>query len=162
VHVTETISRFARTNEKLMKELGRRPTAEEIATEMGISIAKVRQLMEVAQETLSLDMPVGKEEESHLGDLIENPASLSPAEAAMTHDMKERTSSALKTLSRREQSVISMRFGLLDGKERTLEEVGDIFGLTRERIRQIEKKAMHDLRASASAQSLLHYLKRAS
>jgi RNA polymerase primary sigma factor len=162
VHMIEAINRFSAVNRELVKELGRRPALEEITMRMGISAAKARKLMQVAQETLSLNMPVGKEEESHLGDLIENPASLSPAEAAMTLDMKERTSAALKNLSPREQNVIQMRFGLLDGKERTLEQVGEIFGLTRERIRQIEKKAMGDLREAAQAQGLLHYLRRAS
>jgi RNA polymerase primary sigma factor len=162
VHITEAINRFARANNDLTKKLGRRPVPEEVAKRMGISVKKVEELMQVAQETLSLDMPVGQEEESHLGDLIENPASLSPAEAAMNIDMRVRTSSALKTLSPREENVLKSRFGLLDGEERTLEQVGEIFGLTRERIRQIEKKAMRELRESAPARELRDYLRRAS
>jgi RNA polymerase primary sigma factor len=162
VHVTEAINRYAQANQKLTKELGRRPTLEEIARRMGIALEKVRELMQAAQETLSLDMPVGQEEESHLGELIENPASLSPAESALDRDVKDRTSSALRALHPREEKVIQMRYGLLDGQERTLEEVGETFGLTRERIRQIEKKAMRDLRESASAEDLRDYLRRAS
>lgn len=162
VHVTEAISRYATVNRTLAKELGRRPTPEEIAQRMGIPPQKVRELMTVGQETLSLDMPVGQEEESHLGDLLENPASLSPVESALDGDMKKRTSSALKALNPREEKLIQLRYGLLDGQERTLEEVGQTFGLTRERIRQIEKKAMRDLRESASAEELRDYLRRAS
>ena len=162
VHVTEAISRYARVNQKLTKELGRRPAVDEIAEHMGISREKVRELVTVGQETLSLDMPVGQEEESQLGDLIENPASLSPVQSALDRDMKDRTTSALKGLDPREQKVIQLRYGLLDGQERTLEEVGETFGLTRERIRQIEKKAMRDLRESASAEQLRDYLRRAS
>jgi RNA polymerase primary sigma factor len=162
VHVTEAINRYAQVNRTLTKELGRRPTLEEIARRMGMALEKVRELMQAGQETLSLDMPVGQEDESHLGDLIENPASLSPVESAFDRDMKDRTSSALRILDPREEKVIQLRYGLLDGQERTLEEVGDTFGLTRERIRQIEKKAMHDLRESSSAEQLRDYLRRAS
>lgn len=162
VHVTEAINRCAQVNRQLTKELGRRPMLDEIAKRMGISPEKVRELMTVGQETLSLDMPVGQEEESHLGDLLENPASLSPVESALDGDMKKRTSSALKVLDPREEKVIQLRYGLLDGQERTLEEVGETFGLTRERIRQIQKKAMRDLRVSASADELRDYLRRAS
>jgi RNA polymerase primary sigma factor len=162
VHVTEAINRYAQVNRTLTKELGRRPTLEEIARRRGMALEKVRELMQAGQETLSLDMPVGQEEESHLGDLLENPASLSPSESALDRDMKDRTSSALRGLDPREEKVIQLRYGLLDGQERTLEEVGETFGLTRERIRQIEKKAMHDLRESASAEQLRDYLRRAS
>ncbi|HYL45407.1 MAG TPA: sigma-70 family RNA polymerase sigma factor [Candidatus Limnocylindrales bacterium] len=162
VHVTEAINRHAQANRTLTKELGRRPTLEEVAQRLGMALEKVRELMQAGQETLSLDMPVGQEEESHLGDLIENPASLSPAESVLDRDMKDRTSSALKSLDPREEKVIQLRYGLLDGQERTLEEVGETFGLTRERIRQIEKKAMRDLRESASAEQLRDYLRRAS
>jgi RNA polymerase primary sigma factor len=162
VHVTEAINRYAQVNRTLTKELGRRPTLEEIARRMGMALEKVRELMQTAQETLSLDMPVGQEEELHLGDLIENSASLSPVESAFDRDIKDRTSSALRNLDPREEKVIQLRYGLLDGQERTLEEVGETFGLTRERIRQIEKKAMCDLRESASAERLRDYLRRAS
>jgi RNA polymerase primary sigma factor len=162
VHVTEAIGRYARVNQKLTKELGRRPTLDEIAKHMGVTREKVRELMTVGQETLSLDMPVGQEEESRLRDLLENPASLSPVQSALDRDMKNRTSSALKGLDPREEKVIQLRYGLLDGQERTLEEVGETFGLTRERIRQIEKKAMSDLRESTSAEQLRDYVRRAS
>ena len=162
VHVIELINRFSRINGELRKQLGRKPAPEEIAQRMAISVKKVRELMQSAQETLSLDMPVGSEEETHLGDLLQNPASLSPAEAAMNVSMRERTSSALKMLSPREANVIKFRFGLLDGEERTLEEIGEIFGLTRERIRQIEQKAMQNLRESTQGKELRDYLRRAS
>ena len=162
VHVTEIISKFSWINQELTKQLGRKPIPEEIAKRMGISLNRVQELLQRSQETISLDMPVGTEEESLLGDLIENPATLSPVETAMNLDMKEQTSSALNVLSPREANVIKFRFGLVDGEEYTLEQVGQMFGLTRERIPQIEKKAMQNLRESAAASSLQDYLRRAS
>jgi len=162
VHVTEAINRYSRIKNELTKQLGRQPLPEEIAKRLGTPVQKVRELMQVAQDSLSLDVPVGEDDETHLGDLIENPASISPADAALKRDMQERTASALKGLSEREAKVIKIRYGLIDGEERTLEEVGEIFGLTRERIRQIEKKAIRNLRESASAESLRHYLREAS
>ena len=162
VHMIEIINKFSRTNQELTKELGRKPSPEEIAKRMEISLGKVEELMLASQETRSLDMPVGMDQESHLGDLIENPASLSPAEVAMDADMKEQAFSALEVLSPRDAQIIQFRFGLVDGEERTLEQVGEIFGLTRERIRQIEKKAMYALRESVRVQELRPYLRRAS
>ena len=162
VHIMDEINKFVRTNRELAKQLGRKPAPEEIAKRMGIAVRRVNELLKSAQDTVSLDMPIGTDAESHLGDFIENPASLSPAEAALTADMRERTASALKMLSPREAKVIESRFGLADGEERTLEEVGEIFGLTRERIRQIEQKAMRNLRESTLGSQLQDYLRRAS
>jgi RNA polymerase primary sigma factor len=161
VHMIEAINKFARAQRELMSKLGRPPAADEIAERIGLPIGKVRALMQTAQEPLSLDMPVG-EDDSHLGDLIENPTGVSPSEALLTLDMKERTVAALKKLAPREEKVIRMRFGLEDGTERTLEEVGQSFGLTRERIRQIETQAMRALRNSCDVQDLQTYLRRAS
>ena len=161
VHLTEVINRSVRVNQELTKQLGRRPTSEEIATRMGISIGKVRDLMQTAQETVSLDMPVGEEEESRLGDLIENKTAVSPSEAVIDKDLKEKAALALKAVTPREEQVIRMRFGF-DGDEHTLEKVGETLGLTRERIRQIEKHVMRNLRDSADVQRLQTYLRRAS
>jgi len=161
VHVIEMINRFAHTNQRLMRELGRRPTSEEIADRMGLSLGKVRSLMQSMQDPLSLDMPVG-EEDSHLGDLIENTASVSPSDAMIDVDMKKRTSAALQALTPREAQIIRMRFGLDGGTEHTLDEVGQVFGLTRERIRQIEAKAMRTLREAAHVQELRTFLRRAA
>jgi RNA polymerase primary sigma factor len=161
VHMTEAINRSARMNQELTKQLGRRPTSEEIAARMGISIGKVRAVMQTAQETLSLDMPVGDEEESHLGDLIENKTAVSPSEAVINKDLKEQAALALKAFTPREEQIIRMRFGF-DGDEHTLEEVGETLGLTRERIRQIEKQVMRNLRNSTDVQRLQTYLQRAA
>jgi RNA polymerase primary sigma factor len=162
VHVIETIHRLARVNQQLMNEGGRQPTTEEIAKRMGLSINKVQALMQAAQEPLSLDMPVGEDEESHVGDWIENKASVSPSEAVLTLDLKEQIGSALKMLTPREQTVIKMRFGFEDGTERTLEEIGRSLGLTRERIRQIELKATRSLQAFTRSQNTEVVLRRAS
>ncbi len=161
VHMAESINRSARINQELTKQLGRRPTSEEIATRMGISIGKVRDLMQTAQETVSLDMPVGEEEESRLGDLIENKTAVSPSEAVIDKDLKEKAALALKAVTPREERIIRMRFGF-DGDEHTLEKVGETLGLTRERVRQIEKQVMRNLRDSADVQRLKTYLRRAS
>ncbi len=161
VHMNEAINRFARMNQELTKQLGRRPTSEEIASHMGISAGKVRDLMQTAQETISLDTPVGEEEESRLGDLIENKTAVSPSEAVIDKDMKEKAALALKNITPREQQIIRMRFGF-DGDEHTLVKVGETLGLTRERIRQIEKQAMRNLRESADVQRLQTFLRRAS
>ena len=161
VHLTEVINRSARVNQELTKQLGRRPTSEEIAARMGVSIGKVLDLMQTAQETVSLDMPIGEEEESRLGDLIENKTAVSPSEAVIDKDLKEKAALALKGVTPREEKIIRMRFGF-DGEEHTLEKVGETLGLTRERVRQIEKQVMRNLRDSADVQHLQTYLRRAS
>ncbi len=161
VHLTEVVNRSARVGQELTKKLGRRPTTEEIAARMGVSIGKVRDLLQTAQETVSLDMPVGEEEESRLGDLIENKTAVSPSEAVIDKDLKEKAAQALKGVTPREEKIIRMRFGF-DGEEHTLEKVGETLGLTRERVRQIEKQVMRNLRDSADVQHLQTYLRRAS
>ena len=161
VHMAEAINRSARMNQELTRQLGRRPTSEEIAARMGISIGEVRALMQTAQETVSLDMPVGGEEESHLGDMIENKTAVSPSEAVINKDLQEKAALALKAFTPREEQIIRMRFGF-DGDEHTLEEVGETLGLTRERIRQIEKQVMGNLRNSADVQGLQTFLRRAA
>lgn len=161
VHLNEVINRSARINQELTKQLGRRPTSEEVATRMGISVGKVRDLIQTAQETVSLDMPIGEEEDSRLGDLIENKTAVSPSEAVIDKDLKEKAALALKTITPREQQIIRMRFGF-DGDEHTLEKIGETLGLTRERVRQIEKQVMRNMRDSAEVQHLQTYLRRAS
>jgi len=162
VHMIEVINRMARTKGELAKQLNRNPSLEEIAQRIGLPAKKVEALMRSAQETLSLDSPVGDDEESHRGDLIENAASISPSDAVMDLDVKERTSSVLKMLSPREQAIIRKRFGIDGEAEQTLEQVGQALGLTRERIRQIEAGVMRTLRKSGDIQQLRTYLRRAS
>jgi RNA polymerase primary sigma factor len=137
VHMIETINKLVRTQRQLVQELGREPTSEEIAKRMDIPVAKVRKILKIAQEPISLETPIGEEEDSHLGDFIEDKAVVSPSDAVINLSLKEQTSSVLKTLTPREEKVIKMRFGLDDGSEHTLEEVGQSFAVTRERIRQI-------------------------
>ena len=146
VHMVETINKLVRVSRSLLQELGRDATAEEIAKEMGLSVVRVREIMKIAQEPVSLETPVGEEEDSHLGDFIEDEAALDPADAASMMMLKEQISEVLKTLAPREAEVLRLRFGLEDGRSRTLEEVGQSFGVTRERIRQIEAKALRKLR----------------
>ena len=146
VHMVETINKLVRISRQLLQELGRDATAEEIAKEMGLSVVRVREIMKIAQEPVSLETPVGEEEDSHLGDFIEDEAALDPADAASMMLLKEQISEVLKTLAPREAEVLRLRFGLEDGRSRTLEEVGQSFGVTRERIRQIEAKALRKLR----------------
>ena len=146
VHMVETINKLVRVSRSLLQELGRDATAEEIAKEMGLSVVRVREIMKIAQEPVSLETPVGEEEDSHLGDFIEDEAALDPADAASMMLLKEQISEVLKTLAPREAEVLRLRFGLEDGRSRTLEEVGQSFGVTRERIRQIEAKALRKLR----------------
>ncbi|MFY9804764.1 MAG: RNA polymerase sigma factor RpoD, partial [Candidatus Acidiferrales bacterium] len=146
VHMIETINKLVRTQRQLVQELGREPTSEEIAKRMDIPVAKVRKILKIAQEPISLETPIGEEEDSHLGDFIEDKAVVSPSDAVINLSLKEQTSSVLKTLTPREEKVIKMRFGLDDGSEHTLEEVGQSFAVTRERIRQIEAKALRKLR----------------
>ena len=146
VHMVETINKLVRVSRSLLQELGRDATAEEIAKEMGLSVVRVREIMKIAQEPVSLETPVGEEEDSHLGDFIEDEAALDPADAASMMLLKEQISEVLKTLAPREAEVLRLRLGLEDGRSRTLEEVGQSFGVTRERIRQIEAKALRKLR----------------
>src|SRR5258706_8933848 len=141
VHMIETINKLIRTSRQLVQELGREPTSEEIAKRMDIPVAKVRKVLKIAQEPISLETPIGEEEDSHLGDFIEDRAVVSPAEAVINVNLKDQTSHVLRTLTPREEKVIKMRFGLEDGSEHNLEEVGQSFAVTRERIRQIEAKA---------------------
>jgi RNA polymerase primary sigma factor len=146
VHMIETINKLVRSSRLLLQELGREPTSEELAEKMELSVQKVRRVMRVAQEPISLETPVGEEEESHLGDFIVDPAASSPAEQIMDLNLLEQTAAVLKTLSPREEKIIRLRFGMEDGSEHTLEEVGQNFAVTRERIRQIEVKALRKLR----------------
>ena len=146
VHMVETINKLIRISRQLLQELGRDPRPEEIAKEMGISVARVHEIMKIAQEPVSLETPIGEEEDSHLGDFIEDEAALDPADAASMMLLKEQIADVLKTLAPREAEVLRLRFGLEDGRSRTLEEVGQSFGVTRERIRQIEAKALRKLR----------------
>ena len=146
VHMIETINKLIRTSRQLVQELGREPTSEEIARRMDIPVAKVRKVLKIAQEPISLETPIGEEEDSHLGDFIEDRQAVSPSDAVISVNLKEYTSQVLRTLTPREERVIKMRFGLEDGSEHTLEEVGQSFQVTRERIRQIEAKALRKLR----------------
>jgi RNA polymerase primary sigma factor len=158
VHMIETINKLVRTQRQLVQELGREPTSEEIAKQMEIPVAKVRKIMKIAQEPISLETPIGEEEDSHLGDFIEDKAVVSPSDAVVNLSLKEQTSSVLKTLTPREEKVIKMRFGLEDGSEHTLEEVGQSFAVTRERIRQIEAKALRKLRHPSRSRKLRAFL----
>ena len=158
VHMVETINKLVRISRRLLQEKGREPTSEEIAEEMGIVPEKVREIIKVSQQPISLETPIGEEEDSHLGDFIEDPSALAPAEAASHQMLKEAVGAVLDTLSDREQKVLKLRFGLDDGRTRTLEEVGREFDVTRERIRQIEAKALRKLRHPRRAQSLRDYL----
>jgi DNA-binding CsgD family transcriptional regulator len=142
----ETINKLVRINRQLLQELGRDPTPEEIAVEMDIPPERVREIMKIAQEPVSLETPIGEEEDSHLGDFIEDEDALAPAEAASFILLKEQLEEVLETLTPRERDVLRLRFGLIDGRARTLEEVGQKFNVTRERIRQIEAKALRKLR----------------
>ncbi len=158
VHMIETINKLIRTSRQLVQELGREPTSEEIARRMDIPVAKVRKILKIAQEPISLETPIGEEEDSHLGDFIEDKAVVSPSEAVINLNLKEQTGSVLKTLTPREEKVIKMRFGLEDGSEHTLEEVGQSFAVTRERIRQIEAKALRKLRHPSRSRKLRAFL----
>ncbi len=158
VHMIETINKLIRTSRQLVQEYGREPTSEEIAKRMEIPVAKVRKVLKIAQEPISLETPIGEEEDSHLGDFIEDRGVVSPAEAVININLKEQTESVLKTLTPREEKVIKMRFGLDDGSEHTLEEVGQSFAVTRERIRQIEAKALRKLRHPSRSRKLRAFL----
>jgi RNA polymerase primary sigma factor len=158
VHMVETINTLMRTQRQLVQDLGREPLSEEIAAEMGISPEKVEHIQKISQETVSLEAPVGAEEDSTLGEFIEDKVSVSPDEAATTQLLKENLSRVLNVLSPREQKILKMRFGLEDNHTYTLEEVGKEFGVTRERIRQIEAKALQKLRDNVEAKRLKDYL----
>jgi RNA polymerase primary sigma factor len=158
VHMIETINKLIRTSRALVQELGREPTSEEIAKRMDIPVSKVRKVLKIAQEPISLETPIGEEEDSHLGDFIEDRNIVSPAEAVINLNLKEQTESVLKTLTPREEKVIKMRFGVGDGSEHTLEEVGQSFAVTRERIRQIEAKALRKLRHPSRSRKLKAFL----
>jgi RNA polymerase primary sigma factor len=154
VHMIETINKVIRTSRQLVQELGREPTSEEIASHMDIPVAKVRRVLKVAQEPISIETPVGEEDDSHLGDFIEDSDQVSPAEAVINLNLRAQTAQVLKSLTPREEKVIKMRFGLEDGSEHTLEEVGQSFAVTRERIRQIEAKALRKLRHPSRSRRL--------
>ena len=154
VHMIETINKLIRTSRQLVQELGREPSSEEIARRMDIPVAKVRKVLKIAQEPISLETPIGEEEDSHLGDFIEDRQAVSPSEAVIGVNLKEYTSQVLRTLTPREERVIKLRFGLEDGSEHTLEEVGQSFQVTRERIRQIEAKALRKLRHPSRSRKL--------
>jgi RNA polymerase primary sigma factor len=158
VHMVETINKLIRVSRQLLQELGREPTPEEIAKEMDLSTEKVREIMKIAQEPVSLETPIGEEDDSHLGDFIEDQEALAPADAAAYELLKEQLEDVLDTLTEREENVLRLRFGLDDGRTRTLEEVGKVFGVTRERIRQIEAKALRKLRHPSRSKRLKDFL----
>ena len=158
VHMVETINKLIRVSRQLLQENGREPTPDEIAEEMGITVEKVREILKIAQEPVSLETPIGEEEDSHLGDFIPDEDAPAPAEAAAFSMLKEQLVDVLSTLTEREQKVLKLRFGLEDGRARTLEEVGKEFDVTRERIRQIEAKALRKLRHPTRSKTLKDYL----
>ena len=158
VHMVETINKLIRVSRQLLQELGREPAPEEVAQEMEIPVERVREIMKIAQEPVSLETPIGEEEDSHLGDFIEDEDAPAPAEAASFILLKEQLEEVLETLTPREKKVLRLRFGLDDGRARTLEEVGQEFGVTRERIRQIEAKALRKLRHPSRSKKLKDYL----
>lgn len=159
VHMVETINKLIRVQRQLVQDLGREPLPEEIANEMGIPIEKVEHILKISQETVSLEAPVGEEEDSRLGDFLEDKVSLSPEEAAIYELLRGHVTEFLQYLNPREQKILRMRFGLEDGRTHTLEEVGQEFGVTRERIRQIEAKALQRLKRHEEAHKLRDYLK---
>ena len=158
VHMVETINKLIRVSRQLLQELGREPTPEEIAEEMDIPVERVREILKISQEPVSLETPIGKEEDSHLGDFIQDENVPVPADAAAFTLLKEQLVEVLSTLTEREQKVLRLRFGLDDGRARTLEEVGKVFNVTRERIRQIEAKALRKLRHPSRSRKLRDYL----
>ena len=158
VHMVETIHKVSRTARTLLQELGREPTTDEIAEKLGITADKVRDIMKIAQDPVSLETPIGEEEDSHLGDFVEDTDSPAPSESASYSLLREQLCNILHTLTPREEQVIKLRFGLEDGRPRTLEEVGKQFNITRERIRQIEAKALRKLRHPSRSKTLKDYL----
>lgn len=158
VHMVETINKLIRVSRQLLQELGREPIPEEIAEKMDLTPEKVREIMKIAQEPVSLETPIGEEDDSHLGDFIEDQDALAPSDAAAYELLKEQLEDVLDTLTEREENVLRLRFGLDDGRTRTLEEVGKVFGVTRERIRQIEAKALRKLRHPSRSKRLKDFL----
>lgn len=158
VHMVETINKLARVQRQLTLELNREPSEEELAEKMNISIEKIREIYKISQEPVSLETPIGEEDDSHLGDFIKDESNMSPEEYATNEILKDEIADVLLTLTEREEKVIRLRFGLEDGKSRTLEEVGQMFGVTRERIRQIEAKALRKLRHPSRSRKLKDYL----
>ncbi|MED1674345.1 RNA polymerase sigma factor RpoD [Pallidibacillus thermolactis] len=158
VHMVETINKLVRVQRQLLQDLGREPTPEEIAEEMDLTPEKVREILKIAQEPVSLETPIGEEDDSHLGDFIEDHEATSPADHAAYEMLKEQLEDVLDTLTDREENVLRLRFGLDDGRTRTLEEVGKVFGVTRERIRQIEAKALRKLRHPSRSKRLKDFL----
>ena len=158
VHMVETIHKVSRIQRQLLQELGHEASAEEVAEHMGMSAEKVREIMKISQDPVSLEMPIGEEEDSHLGDFIEDDSNPAPAEAAAQRLLSEQLNEVLHTLTPREEQVLKLRFGLVDGRARTLEEVGKEFNITRERIRQIEAKALRKLRHPSRSKRLRDYL----
>lgn len=158
VHMVETINKLVRVQRQLLQDLGREPTPEEIAEEMNLTPEKVREILKIAQEPVSLETPIGEEDDSHLGDFIEDHEAQSPADHAAYELLKEQLEDVLDTLTDREENVLRLRFGLDDGRTRTLEEVGKVFGVTRERIRQIEAKALRKLRHPSRSKRLKDFL----
>jgi RNA polymerase primary sigma factor len=162
VHMIETINKLIRTSRQMVQELGREPTNEELAKRLQLPVSKVRKVLRVAQEPISLETPIGEEEESHLGDFIVDHNGISPSDAVINLNLREQTAQVLKTLTPREEKIIKMRFGLEDGSEHTLEEVGQNFAVTRERIRQIEAKALRKLRHPSRSHRLRAFLENGS
>ena len=158
VHMVETIHKVSRTARQLLQELGREPTTDEIAQKLSITPEKVREIMKIAQDPVSLETPIGEEEDSHLGDFVEDTDSPAPSDSASYALLREQIANVLNTLTPREKQVIKMRYGLEDGRQRTLEEVGREFNITRERIRQIEAKALRKLRHPSRSKTLKDYL----
>ncbi len=158
VHMVETINKLVRVSRRLLQELGREPIDEEIAEEMGVVPEKVREILKVSQDPVSLETPIGEEEDSHLGDFVEDKEATAPSDAASLTMLRSEVEDILDTLTPRERRVLQLRFGLIDGHQRTLEEVGKRFGVTRERIRQIEAKALRKLRHPSRSKKLKDYL----
>ncbi len=158
VHMVETINKLARIQRQLTLELNREPSEEELAAKMGISVDKIREIYKISQEPVSLETPIGEEDDSHLGDFVPDERNMSPEEYATNEILKDEIAEVLLTLTEREEKVIRLRFGLEDGKSRTLEEVGQMFGVTRERIRQIEAKALRKLRHPSRSRKLKDYM----
>lgn len=158
VHMVETINRLIRTSRQLLQELGREPQPEEIAERLKMPVEKVREIMKMAQEPVSLETPIGEEEDSHLGDFLKDDKTATPVDAASYMLLREQLGEVMNSLTEREKQVLILRFGLADGRARTLEEVGRVFEVTRERIRQIEAKALRKLRHPSRSKKLKDYL----